>query len=66
MSIDDTTVPPSDGTLCARYSGPPWNVGVSHVTCVQPPVHARYVSLLAHGSNTRLMLCEVQVIGQRT
>ncbi|KAI0238241.1 Ficolin-2 [Lamellibrachia satsuma] len=64
MSIDETTVPPSDGTLCARYSGPPRNVGVSHVTCVQPPVRARYVSLLAHGNNMRLMLCEVQVIGQ--
>ena len=65
MSIDYTAVPPGDGSLCARYSSPPWQVGVSHVTCVQPPVPARYVSLIAHGSNTVLVLCEVQVFGPR-
>ncbi|KAI0231624.1 hypothetical protein LSAT2_018021 [Lamellibrachia satsuma] len=63
MSIDYTAVPPGDGSICARYSSPPWQVGVSHVTCVQPPVPARYVSLIAHGSNTVLVLCEVQVFG---
>ena len=36
MSINDTAVPPSGGSLCGTYSSPPWHVGVSHVTCVQP------------------------------
>ena len=66
MSVNHPAVPPIDGTLCGNYSGPPWHVGVSHVTCVQPPVLARYVALIAHGNHTILMLCEVQVFGQRT
>ena len=67
MSTSDPAVPPVDGTLCGNYSGPPWHVGVSHVTCVHQPVLARYVSLIAHGNGkTRLRLCEVQVFGQRT
>ena len=67
MSINDTAVPHSDGSLCGTYSSPPWHVGISHVTCVQPPVLARYVSLIAHHKvGTILRLCEVQVFGQRT
>jgi hypothetical protein len=67
MSINDTAVPPSDGSLCGTYSSPSWHVGVSHVTCVQPPVLARYVPLIAHDKvETKLRLCEVQVFGQRT
>ena len=67
MSISDPVVPPNDGTLCGNYSDPPWHVGVSHVTCVHPPVLARYVSLIAHSSGKmKLRLCEVQVFGQCT
>ena len=66
MSVNDPAVPPSDGTVCGNYSGPQWHVGVSHVTCVQPPVLARYVTLIAYGNHMILMLCEVQVFGQRT
>ena len=66
MSVNETAMPPGDGTLCGNYSGPPWHVGVSHLTCVQPPVLARYVALIAHGNHMILMLCEVQVFGQGT
>ena len=67
MSTNDTAVPPSDGSLCGTYSSPPWHVGVSHVTCVQPPVLARYVSLIAQSNEKATMrLCEVQVFGQCT
>ena len=53
----------SDGTRtqCARYYGPPRKVGVSHVACNQPPVKGRYVRLMATGSNTRLVMCGMQV-----
>jgi len=64
-SIDDTEVPPGGGILCAKYTAPPWHMGDSHVTCTQPPMPARYVSLTAPGDNMRLVVCEVQVLGQR-
>ena len=58
-------VSPGHTRFCANYSGPPWQVAVSRVRCVQPPVRGRYVTLQAHGNNTRLVLCEVQVFAQR-
>ncbi|KAI0232226.1 hypothetical protein LSAT2_017429, partial [Lamellibrachia satsuma] len=66
LSTPDPAVSPSERSLCARYSGPPWQVAVSRIRCVQPPVRGRYVTLQAHGNNTRLVLCEVQVFAQRT
>ena len=65
MSVDDPAAPPGEGILCARYSGPPWDVGIGHVTCVQPPVLVRYLSVVAD-ENPGLSVSEVQVFGQRT
>ena len=63
MSVNAMTS--NDRIRCARYSHPPSPerdlLRVSHVTCVQPPVKARHMELIAHGSHTILTLCEVQV-----
>ncbi|KAI0220755.1 hypothetical protein LSAT2_027769 [Lamellibrachia satsuma] len=60
-----TDIQSSSFALCANYSAPPRQIGISHVSCEQPPMQARYVLLRAYGSNMRLMLCEVQVFAQR-
>jgi len=54
------------GDLCANYSRPPAQIGVSQILCEKTPMQSDQVTLRARGNNMRLITCEVEVFAHRT
>ena len=53
-----------DGKLCANYSRPPAQIGVSQILCEKTPMRSDSVKLKALGRNMRLIICEMEVFAQ--